>query len=127
MPVDPVLFEQVFVNLLDNAVKYTPAGAPLEISARAADRRAGDRGGGPRPRDRRRARRSGSSRSSSAARTPAAAASASGLPICRGIVEAHGGTIVAENREGGGAVFRIRLPLRETPPTVTAEPEEAAA
>ena len=49
-------------------------------------RRAGDRGGRPRARDRRRARRSASSRSSTAARTPAAAGSASGLPICRGIV-----------------------------------------
>jgi two-component system sensor histidine kinase KdpD len=51
-----------------------------------------------------------------------------GLPICRGIVQAHGGTIGVANREGGGALFRIRLPLDETPPTVTAEsPGEAAA
>jgi two-component system sensor histidine kinase KdpD len=48
-----------------------------------------------------------------------------GLPICRGIVEAHGGTIVAANRESGGTVFRIRLPLRESPPvTRPDDPEE---
>ena len=55
--VDPVLFEQVFVNLLDNAVKYTPAGSPFEIGARRVERRARDRGGRPRARARRPARR----------------------------------------------------------------------
>ena len=34
-----------------------------------------------------------------------------GLPLCRTIVEAHGGTIRAEPRPGGGAVFVIQLPL----------------
>jgi len=45
-----------------------------------------------------------------------------GLAICRGIVEAHGGRIWAENREGGGAVFRFALPLGGTPPEL--RPEE---
>src|SRR5579859_7129674 len=34
-----------------------------------------------------------------------------GLAVCRGLVEAHGGHIWAENREGGGAVFRFTLPV----------------
>jgi len=45
-----------------------------------------------------------------------------GLTICRGIIEAHGGRIWAENRPEGGAVFRFTLPLDEIPPAV--HPEE---
>jgi two-component system sensor histidine kinase KdpD len=36
-----------------------------------------------------------------------------GLSVCRGLVEAHGGRLTARNREGGGAVFRITLPLQD--------------
>jgi len=39
-----------------------------------------------------------------------------GLAICKGIVEAHGGTIRGDNRPGGGAVFTIALPVRGAPP-----------
>jgi len=120
IPVDPVLFEQVFVNLLDNAVKYTPAASPVEVSARAFDKEleiiVADRGPGIVPGEEerifekfQRGEHAGSG------------GVGLGLPICRGIVQAHGGTIVAANREGGGAVFRIHLPLDETPPSVLAE------
>jgi len=44
-----------------------------------------------------------------------------GLTIVKGFVEAHGGTISAENRPGGGLLFTIRLPQKETPPTVEGE------
>jgi len=46
-----------------------------------------------------------------------------GLSICRSIVKAHGGSITAENQEGGGAVFRIELPVPESPPP-TSPPED---
>jgi two-component system sensor histidine kinase KdpD len=36
-----------------------------------------------------------------------------GLSVCRGLVEAHGGTLTARNRENGGAVFRVTLPKRQ--------------
>jgi two-component system sensor histidine kinase KdpD len=49
-----------------------------------------------------------------------------GLTICRGIVEAHGGRMWAENREGGGAAFHFTLPLEGTPPPVAPEMEALA-
>jgi two-component system sensor histidine kinase KdpD len=47
-----------------------------------------------------------------------------GLAICQGIVQAHGGTITAANRPGGGAAFRFTLPLVGTPPSLP--PPDAA-
>jgi two-component system sensor histidine kinase KdpD len=47
-----------------------------------------------------------------------------GLTICRGIVEAHGGRIWAENRSGGGAVLRFAIPLSEAQPPLAAEQAE---
>jgi two-component system sensor histidine kinase KdpD len=49
-----------------------------------------------------------------------------GLAISRGIVNAHGGRIWAENRAGGGAVFRFTIPIVGTPPETTAEQVAAA-
>ena len=117
VPIDDVLIEQVLINLLDNALKYTPPGAPIEIVA-TADRAAtvtvevADRGPGLPPGE-----EDARLREVLPRRRPATARGAGlGLAICRGIVEAHGGRIWAQNRPGGGVAFRFTLPLGDAPP-----------
>lgn len=123
--VDPVLFGQVFVNLFENVVKYTPAGSPIEVAAirkdDAVEIEVRDRGPGLPPGADRLFEKfvRGHHRGVSGVGL--------GLAICRGLVEAHGGTIVAENRPDGGACFRIALPIVGSAPSVPAElPHDAA-
>jgi two-component system sensor histidine kinase KdpD len=123
IPFDSLLMEQVLVNLFDNAIKYTPKGTPLELSAsesfytvtvELADRGPGIpsgeeehifdkfvRGRGP------------------------GGGVGLGLAICRTIIEAHGGKIWVENREGGGAAFRFTLSTAGLPPAPKREEEDA--
>jgi two-component system sensor histidine kinase KdpD len=114
---DGLLIEQVFVNLLENAVKYTPPGTPIEISAAAGDEAivvdVADRGPGLPAGEERRV-------FEKFYRPPGAAPAGGvglGLTICRGIITAHGGRIWAEDRPGGGAVFRFTLPRGGQPPS----------
>jgi len=118
--VDGVLLEQVVINLVENAVKYTPPRSTIDLSASVRDREvlveAADRGPGIHPEEESRIfdkfYRGKSSREGGVGL---------GLTICRGIVEAHGGCIWAENRSGGGALFRFTLPLSEKQPAVETE------
>lgn len=107
--VDALLFGRVLDNVLENALKYTPEKSPIEISVDSGDGgislSIADRGPG----------------------LPAGAHTAVfdkfirgthdvagvglGLAIARGIAEAHAGTITADNRPEGGAVFRVHLPV----------------
>ncbi len=109
--VDDVLVGQLLVNLLDNAIKYTPAGSPIHLEADAAPDavvlKISDRGPGFAPGDEQRIFEKFYRGKSASAR-----GAGLGLAICRAIVEAHRGTIEALNRPGGGAVFQVRLPLR---------------
>jgi two-component system sensor histidine kinase KdpD len=113
VPVDPVLVEQLLVNLLENAFKYTPAGTPVRISAEAAaahvEVEIADEGPGfPAGAEERIFEKF--------YRGPSTAhGSGLGLPICKAIVTAHGGRIQAENR-ARGAAFRFSLPLGDGPP-----------
>jgi two-component system sensor histidine kinase KdpD len=125
VPVDGVLIEQVFVNLLENAVKYTPPGTPIDISAEATTGivrvEVADRGPGLSPEEETRI----FDKFYRAPGTPAQGGIGLGLTICRGIITAHGGRIWAENRPGGGAVFRFTLPLTgQRPVPVLAEAKE---
>ncbi|HEX3274960.1 MAG TPA: sensor histidine kinase KdpD [Gemmatimonadales bacterium] len=119
VPFDEILLEQVFVNLLENAARHTPPGTPIEIGAESRPREVvawvADRGPGLTPGE----------EDTVFDKFHRGAATTGGiglgLTICRGIVRAHGGQIWAENRTGGGAVFKLSLPLAGTPPTLVAE------
>jgi two-component system sensor histidine kinase KdpD len=110
--IDDVLMEQVFINLLENAIKYAPETAPIEISARNRDSNIEvevlDRGPGfaagheNRVFDKFFRGRSDTIRGAGL-----------GLAICRAIIEAHGGSIHAENRKEGGAIIRFQIPLSD--------------
>jgi two-component system, OmpR family, sensor histidine kinase KdpD len=123
IPMDGVLIEQVFVNLLENAVKYTPPGTPIEIAAVPLDGQVrvdvADQGPGVPPGEERRI----FDKFYRVAGEGPVSGVGLGLTICRGIVTAHGGRIWVENRPGGGALFRFTLPLgAEPPPSVPGEP-----
>jgi two-component system sensor histidine kinase KdpD len=112
---DAVLLEQLLVNLLENAGKYTPAGSTIRVSAHGG---AGvvsievqdDGPGLPPGREERvfdkfhRERSAGRS------------GFGLGLAICRAIATAHGGRVAARNRTPHGVAFTVTLPLPEGPP-----------
>jgi two-component system sensor histidine kinase KdpD len=122
---DGVLIEQVILNLLENTIRYTPAGSPIEISAWRTDKavvlKIADRGPGlPAGTEQRVFERF--YRGASASGT---AGMGLGLTICRGIITAHGGRIWAENEPRGGAGFYFSLPLPATSPPPPPEAPEA--
>ena len=108
---DSVLLEQVMINLIDNSLKYSKPATPIEIGVAAIPDNivitVADRGLGIPPDElphifdkfyR--------------IRLPAYRVDGTGLglSICKGIIEAHGGKISAENRPGGGTIMKITLP-----------------
>jgi two-component system sensor histidine kinase KdpD len=106
------LMTQVLVNLLDNAMKYSPPDSPIAISARVDDGwlaiDLADQGAGVPDQDLKRI-------FDKFYRIPVpegAGGTGLGLSICKGVVEAHSGRIRAENHAGGGLRITIRLPLR---------------
>jgi two-component system sensor histidine kinase KdpD len=122
VPMDDVLIEQVLINLIDNAIKYTPPGSPIEVSAEdtgsAVVVEVGDRGPGLPPGEERlifeKFHRTDPA--------PSVRGAGLGLAICHGIVRAHGGRIWAENRPGGGVTIRFALPVKDAPPTPSEAP-----
>ena len=111
---DPVQIAQVLHNLLDNGLKYSPPDTRVELRVlRNGDWlqfEVGDRGAGlPSGEEGRVFERF---YRAPALRDSAVPGMGIGLSVCRGLVEAHGGTLTAANREGGGAMFRMSLPVR---------------
>lgn len=121
VPFDALLIEQVLSNLLENALRHTPIGTPVEIAVipkkSAITIEIADRGPGI-PAGEEEAIFGKFTRS-----TNTRMGAGIGLSICRAIIEAHGGRIWAENRADGGAAFKFVIPIEGTPPPVAQEPE----
>jgi two-component system, OmpR family, sensor histidine kinase KdpD len=113
VPVDFALMVQVFINILDNAVKYSPPGSPITINAgedgSTAHLEISDRGIGIPAEELGRV----FDKFYRVQRPESVGGSGLGLSICKGIVEAHGGKISAMARPGGGTVIVLELPLLE--------------
>jgi len=120
---DAVLIERVLANLLENAGKYTPPGSTVTIAAAPHDDwmqvTVSDDGPGLPPGQ----EEAVFEKFMRGERESAKPGVGLGLAICRAIVEAHGGSIRALNRPGGGAAFVFTLPLG-TPPAPPPEDDD---
>jgi two-component system sensor histidine kinase KdpD len=117
LEIDSLLIGQVVTNLLENAVNYTPAGSPIDVYALKEEKTMkisiADRGPGISPNDRMHIFDKFYRVLTDISGSPSSSVHGSGLglAICRALVEAHGGQIWVEARDGGGAVFHFTLPL----------------
>jgi two-component system sensor histidine kinase KdpD len=111
VPLDAALAENVFINLLENALKYTPPWSPLSIAAiqkeKVIEVEVADFGPGFSPEDLDRI----FDMFYRGSKDLDQKGYGLGLSICRAIVEAHGGRIWTVNRPGGGATIRFTFPL----------------
>jgi two-component system sensor histidine kinase KdpD len=115
---DPGMIGQVLVNLIENAIRYTPKDSPIEIRVRANKTElcisVNDHGPGIPPSELNHIFESfyrGKQGINGGEGTSSNEGSGLGLAVCKGFVEAHGGRIWAENQNGGGASLRFTLPL----------------
>ena len=121
VPVDASRIRQLILNLLTNAVKYTPAGGSGRLQLGPSNGRVtltvADSGVGIAPGDLPhifdRFWRADSART----RTGERSGTGLGLAICKWIAEAHGGTIDVQSRPGRGTTFTVTLPRETTAPT----------
>jgi len=119
--VDTVMIEQVLINLLENVLRYTPEKSPVEIMAEASNFAVkisvADQGPGiPAGLENQLFEKFYRVRNEAAQ-----SGVGLGLAICRAIIEAHGGSIQAQNRPTGGAVFSFMIPLDHAPPVLSPE------
>jgi two-component system sensor histidine kinase KdpD len=111
---DYLMIDQVVTNLIENAVKYTPSGTPIDVRVeRVGDRirlAVADHGPGI-PASK---RDSVFDKFYRLARRGQIQGSGLGLAVSKGLVEGHGGQIWIEETPGGGATFEFELPLSES-------------
>ena len=127
---DPLRLRQAVVNLLANARQHTPEGTPIDL---AVERRGDDvvievADRGPGLGDAADGRLFERFYRADPSRARASGGAGLGLSITAAILEAHGGSVEAANREGGGAVFRLVLPAVARParPAAAGQAGEAA-
>lgn len=120
--IDYLMIDQVLTNLIENAARYTPPDRPIEVRIRAEPDRMTtevvDHGPGIPPGERARVfdkfyRLNPRGKTSG---------SGLGLAVSRGLIEAHGGRLWADETPGGGATFGFELPLRVPPVAPRVEP-----
>jgi two-component system sensor histidine kinase KdpD len=115
--IDAVLIERILINLIENAIKYTPPDTPIKLGASATPDNielwVADEGPGL-PHGHEEAIFSKFVRGKKESSVPGVGL---GLAICRAIAQAHGGSILGVTLPEGGACFTLRLP-REEPPII---------
>ncbi|EJM47865.1 two-component system sensor histidine kinase KdpD [Pseudomonas sp. GM48] len=122
--IDAVLIERILINLLENAVKYTPQGTSIDLGARTTPDHielwVADEGPGL-PHGHEDDIFNKFMRGKKESSIPGVGL---GLAICRAIAQVHGGTIQGVTRSTGGACFTLRLP-REAPPDIESFAQQA--
>jgi two-component system sensor histidine kinase KdpD len=128
--VDNAMLPQVVYNLVDNALRYTPPGTPIDITAWTTDSnvvvKVADRGPGLSDDERARVFER-FYRGRTARPTGGRSGIGLGLTICEGIIKAHGGRVWAEHNSPTGVAFLFSLPIERPQPEMPREPMEAAA
>lgn len=116
IPMDPLLIEQVIINLLENAVVHAKGMTTLSLNVRTEGSLAvfevEDDGCGV-PRERLEKLFTGYFEQKNSSADSGRSNMGIGLSVCASIIRAHGGEISAENRKNGGAVFRFSLETEE--------------
>ncbi len=123
--------KQLLLNLVGNAIKFTPDGGQISMSLRRENGNAvmqvSDTGVGMNPEDLEHIFDRFYQADESRARAHAGDGAGLGLSIAKWIAEAHNGTISAESKLGEGTTFTVRLPVTEVLPEKEPEPAEEAS
>jgi K+-sensing histidine kinase KdpD len=118
LDLDYIQMDQVLTNLIENAVRYTPRDTPIDLDIEQKDGAilitVADRGPGIPQADLERVFDKFYRVQRDKRKSNYPTGSGLGLAVCKGVVEAHGGHIWAQNREGGGVIFSVTLPLNKS-------------